>query len=105
VTFLMLDLLVRSSRQSAQIKKLTQELALQRERIDRISPDHVSEQVQDVFLAASPLVRTNGTSTVSVLACLWITICIGFAAFETFGYQSASYPSGLKKILSAGYLE
>jgi Uncharacterized conserved protein (DUF2304) len=105
VTFLMLDLLVRSSRQSAQIKMLTQELAIQRERIDRIAPDHVPEQVQDASLAASSLIRTNGMSTLSVLACLWITICIVFAAFDTFGYESASYPSGLKKLLTAGYLE
>ena len=38
VVFLMLDLLVRSSRQTAQIKRLTQELAIQRERIDRLAP-------------------------------------------------------------------
>ena len=42
--FLMLDLLVRSSRQSAQIKTLTQELAIQRERIDRFSPVDASQQ-------------------------------------------------------------
>ena len=34
VVVLMLDLLVRSSRQSAQIKRLTQEVAIQRERTD-----------------------------------------------------------------------
>jgi hypothetical protein len=36
VVFLMLDLLVRASRQSTEIKRLTQELAIQRERIDRL---------------------------------------------------------------------
>lgn len=36
VAFLMLDLLVRISRQSVQIKKLTQELAIQRLRIDSV---------------------------------------------------------------------
>ncbi len=36
VTFLMLDMLVRISRQTEQIKKLTQELAIQRLRIDEV---------------------------------------------------------------------
>ena len=41
VVVLMLDLLVRSSRQSAQIKRLTQEVAIQRERRDE---DHCTVQ-------------------------------------------------------------
>ena len=39
VIFLMLDLLVRSSRQSVQIKRLTQEVAIQRMRIDALAPE------------------------------------------------------------------
>jgi hypothetical protein len=43
VVFLMLDLLVRSSRQAAQIKRLTQELAIQRLRVDELAPTGSSE--------------------------------------------------------------
>jgi hypothetical protein len=44
VAFLMLDLLVRISRQSVQIKKLTQELAIQRLRIDSVAAPEAARE-------------------------------------------------------------
>jgi hypothetical protein len=48
VAFLMLDLLVRVSRQSVQIKKLVQELAIQRMRLDTVVPPEVLIPREDV---------------------------------------------------------
>jgi len=106
VVFLMLDLLVRSSRQSAQIKRLTQELAIQRERIDRISPNvPASDVAVDVPASAAPGRRNGPSSTISILACLWIAVCVAFYVVEGLGFNSSWYPPFLKASLSAGYLE
>src|SRR5436190_15251063 len=106
VVFLMLDLLVRSSRQSAQIKRLTQELAIQRERIDRLAPnDAAADDALDALPSALPRRRGHSLSMVSILACLWIAVCVAFYVVEGLGFNSSSYPPFLKASLSAGYLE
>lgn len=105
VVFLMLDLLVRSSRQTAQIKRLTQELAIQRERIDRISPTEPLTEVQDLSAPKSPRSAGSKPSGTSILACIWIAVCVGFFIVETFGYNSPAYPSAFRKFLTAAYLQ
>jgi hypothetical protein len=54
VVFLMLDLLVRTSRQTAQIKRLTQELAIQRMRLDGFASSHSVETPEMPERGASP---------------------------------------------------
>ena len=104
VVFLMLDLLVRNSRQAAQIKRLTQELAIQRARIDSIAPEEKPEGHGAVSRA--PRVTAGGkTSTAAVWASIWIMLSVGFYFFDSFGYQSRAYPSSFKKFFSANYLE
>lgn len=104
VIFLMLDLLVRSSRQSGQIKRLTQELAIQRARLDAIAPE--KSYVEQPSVAIGPSQDKVGkTGKASIVASLWILLCIGFSVFENFGYNSPSYPLFLKTFLSAAYLE
>ena len=105
VIFLMLDLLVRSSRQSVQIKRLTQELAIQRNRIDVLAPP-ISPLVAD-----KPAVQRTANekpaspmSKGSILASCWIVMCVGFYAYEATQYTTASYPSILRRVLSAEYL-
>jgi hypothetical protein len=105
VVFLMLDLLVRSSRHSAQIKRLTQELAVQRERIDRLDPIAApKEAAEDSAVAQLPPVSAVKVSRGSTTACIWIVACIGFFILETFAYDSRAYPEALRKFLMAAYL-
>ena len=104
VVVLMLDLLVRSSRQSAQIKRLTQELGVQRARVDKLAPDPLMEGMQDAELALPPF-KGKQTSGAEKLIGLWIILCIGFSIFETFGYNWSIYPTALKRLLTAAYLE
>ena len=54
--FLMLDLLVRSSRQSTQISGFTQELAIQRARLDAIACEATPAESQ-VILSTAPAAR------------------------------------------------
>jgi Uncharacterized conserved protein (DUF2304) len=108
VVFLMLDLLVRSSRQSTQIKRLTQELAIQRARLDAIACEATPAESQ-VILSTAPAAPSPNTDRANSNAQLWITLwivlCLGFYVVDTFGYQSPAYPSSLKRFLSAAYLE
>jgi hypothetical protein len=106
VVFLMLDLLVRSSRHSAQIKRLTQELAVQRERIDRLEPIEAPKDIAgDSPVAELPLASAVKVPGGSTMACIWIVACIGFFLIETFAYDSRAYPEALRKFLTAAYLE
>jgi hypothetical protein len=105
VIFLILDLLVRNSRQSAQIKRLTQELAIQRERIDTLVGPPAPEAMQDIPEPELPQRGADGMPRGAVLACLWILVCVGFFVVEIMGYKSPSYPSVLKAFLTADYLQ
>jgi hypothetical protein len=104
VVFLMLDLLVRSSRHTAQIKRLTQELAIQRERIDRLEPVQPVARIEPRKPAEVQMPRARGSFVMS-LAWLWIVLCLGFSAYDTFLYRTKYYPSALRKFLAAAYLE
>lgn len=107
VVFLMLDLLVRSSRQSMQIKRLTQEVAIQRTRIDAIAPEPgVSGTPQGDRTPTVPSrVAREKLSKAAILASLWIVFCIGFSAFETFTFFTPRFPEALRHFLTANYLE
>jgi hypothetical protein len=105
VIFLMLDLLVRSSRQSAQIKRLTQELAIQRARIDAIAPEQMLPDGPAPVAAVEARRTARTMSKVQILACIWIMLCIGFSIFDTFEYGRPAYPSSFMRILSATYLQ
>jgi hypothetical protein len=105
VVFLMLDLLVRSSRQASQIKRLTQELAIQRARIDTIVPEPGPARKQGE-ISKAPRHITRGAQSGAILwTSIWIGLTVGLYFFESFGYQSPIYPSSFRKFLSAGYLE
>lgn len=103
VVFLMLDLLVRASRHSTEIKRLTQELAIQRERIDRLAP--VEKSAENPGFPPSPEVRPTGKPGRATIACIWIAACVGFFLAETFIYDSDVYPKALRKFFTAAYLE
>jgi HAMP domain-containing protein len=105
VAFLMLDLLVRISRQTDQIKRLTQELAIQRLRIDGIVPSQVQSS-QSSIGDASPLKaprKRRGSRPIEVLACIWIVACVSFFYLEAAQYNSRFYPDCLRKLLTADY--
>jgi hypothetical protein len=104
VVFLMLDLLVRSSRHTAQIKRLTQELAIQRDRIDRLEPDQGIARAEPRKPAETQTPRSRPIFVLS-MAWLWIVVCLGFSAYDTFLYRTKYYPDALRKFLAAAYLE
>jgi len=87
VIFLALDLLVRNSRQSAQIKRLTQELAIQRERIDRL----VHTRVAAAWRQQNVEGRGAGMS-------LDHTVC-GLFHGRDYGLQISLVPQGFESIL------
>jgi hypothetical protein len=59
VTFLMLDILVRISKQTGQLKKLTQELAIQRLRVDGIIPAEGPSQPADAGVSLTSGVQPD----------------------------------------------
>jgi Uncharacterized conserved protein (DUF2304) len=107
VVFLMLDLLVRSSRQSTQIKRLTQEVAIQRTRIDTIAPEPLApEALQGDRATVVPSHETpDKSSKARILAGLWIIFCVGFSCFEIYNFTGPHFPVALRSFLSANYLE
>jgi len=105
VIFLALDLWVQHPPQSAENKRLTQELAIQRERIDRLVHTQAPEAVGDIPEPELPRHGANRMSRGAVLACLWIILCVGFFMAEIMGYKSPLYPKVLKAFLTADYLE
>lgn len=108
VTFLMLDILVRVSKQKDQMKRLVQELAIQRQRIDRIAAPDLSpvQSEPDIQLAGdiSAQRRTDG-GIGQLFACFWIMICVAFYYIEAALYNSPYYPDFVRRFLTANYLD
>jgi hypothetical protein len=98
VVFLMLDLLVRSSRHSVQIKRLTQEIAIQRARIDAIAPEPEATETPrgDRATAVPSREELQKPSKSTMHAALWIALCIGFSAVETVAYETPYFSAALK---------
>lgn len=109
VSFLMLDSLSRLSTQSAQIKRLTQELALLREQCERMStfpsqlgrplPISTSEPPNDSVPAQS-----NSWSRKDVSVGIWAFLAVAFFICER-QYGATLFPSFVRAWLTADYLK
>jgi hypothetical protein len=123
IAFLILDLLVRVSRQSVQIKRLVQELAIQRMRLDAVAPPEKSPicantqvQAETVRPVAGGSYRDRLLSTVSqVLFLIWLLAAVCFnglllneplATWVVYRIApTLTWEASLKPLLTAAYLQ
>jgi hypothetical protein len=123
IAFLILDLLVRFSRQSVQIKKLVQELAIQRMRLDALALPETSQICASARAqkeAVSPVAgKSRGerlSSAVSqVLLLIWILAAVCFngllldepwAKWAVYDIApTLTWEATLKPLLTAAYLQ
>ena len=98
---------MRGSRQAVQIKRLTQELTIQRTRIDAIAPEPpVPETLQGDRASVVPSRDTaEKSSKARIVACFWIVLCVGFSGFEIYNFTGPHFPAALRSFLTANYLE
>jgi Uncharacterized conserved protein (DUF2304) len=118
VAFLILDLLVRISRQSVQIKKLVQELAIQRMRLDAVDPPERSQICDSEQVQVNPFPPVaeksyEGSAVLQVLFLVWLlaAICLnglllnGPLARRVVSKIAPTLEATLKPLLTAAYLQ
>jgi hypothetical protein len=103
IAFLMLDSLQRISTQAAQIRRLTQELALfaasqpADRRIDRVTA--VPDRSADAPIRLESESRSPAGVFAQVLLTLWLIACLGLYVMQGVGLL----PEPMLRLLSAGY--
>jgi len=98
IAFLMLDSLQRISAQSAQVRRLTQELALLREQVGHSGSGARTEVAAEVGLPPMPE-RTRPGPLATVLIAVWISACVATLAVES----QDGLPRWVMALLTARY--